>query len=29
MALRDPEVLTPDYHFHTLAPLADAAEAGQ
>lgn len=29
MALRDLKVLIPDDHFPTLAPLADAAEAGQ
>ncbi len=28
MALRDFKVPTPDYHCHTLAQLADAAEAG-
>lgn len=28
MALQDFNVPTPDYHFHTLVQLADAAEAG-
>jgi hypothetical protein len=29
MVLQHFEVLTPDYHFHTLALPAEAAEAGQ